>query len=90
MEVCGTDRRSIAERLKATTDELQKLEKLVISGGCAPRVLCAFRDAVDSIRQTAWAVQQVVLELAWRREFLQILDMSLTTERRWWGTMRAR
>jgi hypothetical protein len=58
MKVCGTDRRSIAERLKATTDELQKLEKLVISGDCAPRVLCDFRDAVDSIRQTAWAVQQ--------------------------------
>lgn len=58
MEATGTERRSVAERLKATTDELQKLEKLVISGDCAPRVLCDFRDAVDSIRQTAWAVQQ--------------------------------
>jgi hypothetical protein len=50
--------RSISQRLKAATDELQKLEKLVVSGDCAPRVLCDFRDAVDSIRQTAWAVQQ--------------------------------
>lgn len=58
MEATGTERRLVAERLKATTDELQKLEKLVISGDCAPRVLCDFRDAVDSIRQTAWAVQQ--------------------------------
>jgi hypothetical protein len=50
--------RSISERLKAATDELQKLEQLVISGDCAPRVLSEFRGAVDSIRQTAWAVQQ--------------------------------
>jgi|SRR5258706_8329976 len=27
-------------------------------GDCAPRVLSDFRGAVDSIRQTAWAVQQ--------------------------------
>jgi hypothetical protein len=48
----------VSERLKAATDELQKLEKLVISGDCAPRVLNDFRGAVDSMRQTAWAVQQ--------------------------------
>ena len=50
--------RSISQRLQAATDELQKLEKLVVSGDCAPRVLSDFRGAVDSIRQTAWAVQQ--------------------------------
>jgi len=53
----GTER-SISERLKAATDELQKLEQLVVSGDCSPRVLSEFRGAVDSIRQTAWAVQQ--------------------------------
>ena len=50
--------RSVSERLKAATDELQKLEQLVVSGDCAPRVLSEFRGAVDSIRQSAWAVQQ--------------------------------
>ena len=50
--------RSVSERLKAATDELQKLEQLVLSGDCSPRVLGDFRGAVDSIRQTAWAVQQ--------------------------------
>jgi hypothetical protein len=50
--------RSVSQRLKAATDELQALEKLVVSGDCAPRVLSDFRGAVDSIRQTAWAVQQ--------------------------------
>jgi hypothetical protein len=52
-----SDPRSVSERLKAATDELQELEKLVVSG-CSPRVLSEFRDAVDSMRQTAWAVQQ--------------------------------
>src|SRR5262249_15144681 len=50
--------RSVSERLKAATDELQKLETLVVSGDSSPRVLSDFRSAVDSIRQTAWAVQQ--------------------------------
>jgi hypothetical protein len=54
----GNEQRSLSARLKATTDELQTLEKLVLSGDCAPRVLAEFRSAVDSIRQTAWAVQQ--------------------------------
>jgi len=58
METSGNDQRSVSERLKAATDELQNLEQLVISGDCAPRVLGDFRNAVDSIRQTAWAVQQ--------------------------------
>ncbi len=50
--------RTISEGLKAATDELQELERLVVSGNCSPRVLSEFRGAVDSIRQTAWAVQQ--------------------------------
>ncbi|HXM69161.1 MAG TPA: hypothetical protein VN911_20705 [Candidatus Acidoferrum sp.] len=49
---------SLSERLKAATDELQELEQLVVSGNSSPRVLSEFRGAVDSIRQTAWAVQQ--------------------------------
>jgi len=52
------DERSISERLTSATDELQDLEKLVVSGDCAPRVLSDFRTAVDSIRRTTWAVQQ--------------------------------
>jgi hypothetical protein len=49
---------SLAERLKAATQELQELEKLVLSGNFSPRVLSEFRTSVDNIRQTAWAVQQ--------------------------------
>ena len=49
---------SLSERLTAATQELQELEKLVLSGSFSPRVLSDFRTAVDDIRQTAWAVQQ--------------------------------
>jgi hypothetical protein len=58
MELASNDKRTLSQRLRANTDELQKLEKLVLTGDCAPRVLAEFRSAVDSIRQTAWAVQQ--------------------------------
>ena len=40
--------------------ELQELERSVISGDLYPRVLSEFRNAVDHIRNTAWAVQQWV------------------------------
>jgi len=49
---------SLSERLKAATQELQELEKLVLSGNFSPRVLSEFRTSVDNIRQTAWAIQQ--------------------------------
>jgi hypothetical protein len=49
---------SISARLQAATDELQALEQLVVSGDTSPRVLSEFRSAVDSIRQTTWAIQR--------------------------------
>jgi hypothetical protein len=58
MKESGVEKRTLSERLRTSTDELQALEKMVLSGDCAPRVLAEFRSAVDSIRQTAWAVQQ--------------------------------
>lgn len=49
---------SLTERLRKTTAELLELEQSVKSGDLDPRVLNEFRDAVDQIRSTAWAVQQ--------------------------------
>lgn len=72
--------RSISERLKAATDELQKLEQLVLSGDCAPRVLSEFRSAVDSIRQTAWAVQQWIELQSQNRDPYTVLGL-LSEER---------
>ena len=71
---------SISERLKAATDELQVLEQLVISGDSSPRVLSEFRNAVDSIRQTAWAVQQWTELQRQHRDPYSVLDV-LSEER---------
>ena len=51
---------SLTARLRETTVELQELERSVISGDLYPRVLSEFRNAVNHIRNTAWAVQQWV------------------------------
>src|SRR5689334_14983256 len=49
--------RSVAERVRAATRELQGLEQMIVSGDFSPRILSDFRNAVDSIRHTARAVQ---------------------------------
>jgi hypothetical protein len=48
---------TVGERLQAATSELQALEQIIVSGDFSPRILGDFRNAVDSIRQTARAVQ---------------------------------
>lgn len=58
MEIAARNERSISERLTSATEELHKLQQLVLAEDCSPRVLSDFRGAVDGIRQTAWAVQQ--------------------------------
>jgi hypothetical protein len=50
----------LTARLGATTVQPQELEYSVIFGILDPRVLSEFRNAVDHIRNTAWAVQQWV------------------------------
>ena len=53
----GTASRSIAERLRHTTEELKLLEQLIVSADFSPRILSEFRNAVDSVRQTARVAQ---------------------------------
>jgi len=48
----------LGTRLQKATSEIFELEKLMKSGTIDPRVLNEFRDAVDQVRGTAWAVQQ--------------------------------
>ena len=50
----------MAQRLQRTTEDLKALEQLIVSGDFAPRLLSDFRNAVDSIRQTARVVQRWV------------------------------
>src|ERR1700728_2598292 len=49
---------SLTERLASATAEIQQLEKLVKSGDLDARVLSEYRNAVDHIRNTTWAVQK--------------------------------
>jgi hypothetical protein len=45
-------------RLKKTTSELLQLDQAITEGNIDARVLREFRDAVDYVRKTAWAVQE--------------------------------
>jgi len=45
-------------QLKKTCADLVKLEYDMRSGPIEPRVLSEFRDAIDNVRKTAWAVQE--------------------------------
>jgi len=49
---------NLEARLQAATSTLTELEQQVKSGDVDARVLMDFRNAVDMIRGTAWAVQQ--------------------------------
>jgi hypothetical protein len=45
-------------QLCKTSSELVKIEQAIKAGGLDPRILTDFRDAVDYVRKTAWAVQE--------------------------------
>ena len=75
-------------QVKKTSAELLQLEQSIRSGGIDQRILVDFRDAVDYVRKTAWAVQE------WQERQLQHHDTQtliplLTTERIRRGTQLA-
>jgi hypothetical protein len=47
-----------SERLKITIEELARTQSLLVSGELDPRILEDFRDAVNRVRNTAWAAYQ--------------------------------
>lgn len=67
-------------RLKKATAELRELEQEIKSGGIDPRVLRDFRDAVDYVRKTAWAVQEWQERQTQRHDTATVLPL-LTAER---------
>lgn len=67
-------------RLKMATDDLLKLVKDIRSGGIDPRVLREFRDAVDYVRKTAWALQELQERQAQQRDTATVRSL-LTDER---------
>jgi hypothetical protein len=75
-------------QLKKTSAELLQLEHTIRSGGIDQRILMDFRDAVDYVRKTAWAVQEWQ-ERQLRHHDTQTLIPLLTTERIRRGTQLA-
>jgi hypothetical protein len=67
-------------RLKMAIDSLLKLEEAIRSGGLDPRVLREFRDAVDHVRKTAWALQELQERQIQQRDTATV--RSLLTEER--------
>jgi hypothetical protein len=55
-------------QLRKTSAELVKIEEQIKAGGIDPRILREFRDSVDYVRKTAWAVQE------WQERELQKHD----------------
>jgi hypothetical protein len=47
-----------SERLKTTIEELAGIQSLLVTGELDPRILADFRDAVNRVRNTAWAAYQ--------------------------------
>jgi hypothetical protein len=67
-------------RLKMAIDSLRKLEEAIRSGGMDPRVLREFREAVDHVRKTAWALQELQERQIQQRDTATV--RSLLTEER--------
>lgn len=67
-------------RLRTTSAELVKIEQAIRAGGIAPSILTEFRDAVDYVRRTAWAVQEWQERQLLRRDPQTVLPL-ITTER---------
>ena len=70
----------VTYRLKMATESLLKLEKDIRSGGTDARVLREFRDAVDYVRKTAWALQELQERQIQQRDTATV--RSLLTEER--------
>lgn len=67
-------------QLKKTSAELVKLERAMRAGEVEPRILIEFRDAVDYVRKTAWAVQEWQERQIKHRDTHTVLPL-LTAER---------
>jgi hypothetical protein len=70
----------LTNRLEQARKEMQDLAEAIRAGEVDPRVLREFRQAVDHLRLTAWAVQQWLELQAQNRDAYSVLPL-LTGER---------
>jgi hypothetical protein len=76
----ATSSANVSERLRSITNELREIEELLISEQLEMSVLTDFRDAVNRVRTTAWAVAQA-LEADFSREQCGTVLTLLANER---------
>jgi len=69
----STDVRS---RLAKAIAELQGLHRLLLSSEVAPDVLEDFRDALNRVRNTAWAAQQYVVRKETDQDSTSVLSLA--------------
>lgn len=62
-------------QLRKATAELNRLDQAIRSGNIDPRVLREFRDSVDYVRKTAWAVQEWQERQAQHRDTATVLPL---------------
>ena len=67
-------------QLRKTSADLVKIEQTIQSGGVDPRILKEFREALDYVRKTAWAVQEWQERQLQKRDPQTVLPL-VTTER---------
>jgi hypothetical protein len=60
VEQKSTEDRASSKRLESAIGDLQALKKVLLSGDLDAEILGDFRDALNHIRNTAWAAQQLV------------------------------
>jgi hypothetical protein len=70
----------VTERLQVLSAELKEIDLLIRTGEIDPRVLHEFRESVDHVRTTAWAVQQWIELGEHHRDQYSVLPM-LSLER---------
>lgn len=71
---------SVADRLQKVTSELRDIENMLIHEKLDSAVLTDFRDAVNRVRTTAWAVQQYLDAHDGREQSASVLTL-LANER---------
>jgi len=71
----STGGRNVRSRLEKGISELQGLHKLLLSSDVDPDVLADFRDALNRVRNTAWAAQQYVVRKETDQDSASVLSL---------------
>ena len=71
---------TVSARLQSAIAELQPLQELLLSAEVDPRVLTDFRDALNRVRNTAWAAQQSIASTMFHQGPRRVASF-LTSER---------